>query len=126
MVRNAMFQKVRLAARDDAAGLAQLEAAAAALTDPPGKATMGADAWEAALGAYWDEYEWIEDGPTARSPQLLMIDRNPADGSRSWSVRQIIADPDAHHDFAIVATVDLSASDAAGEPVIRTTSFGSS
>jgi hypothetical protein len=39
-------------------------------------------------------------------------------------VRQIIDDPEGHHDFAIVATVDLEASDAAGEPVIRTASFG--
>ncbi len=126
MVRNAMFQKVQLASRDDADGLAQLEAAAAALTDPPGKVTMGADAWKAALGVYWDEYDWIDSGPDARSPQLLMIDRNPADdaGARSWTVRQIIGDPEAHHDFAIVAAVDLGASDAAGEPVIRTTSFG--
>jgi len=88
---------------------------------------MGADAWEAALGAYWDEYEWMDAGPDARSPELLMIDRNPADdvGARSWTVRQIIGDPEDHRDFAIVATVDLGASDTAGEPVIRTTSFGS-
>ena len=61
-------------------------------------------------------------GPAARSPQLLMIDATR--GRRSWTVRQIIDDPEDHHDFAIVATVDLDASDAAGEPVIRTTSFG--
>jgi hypothetical protein len=121
MVRNAMFRKVQLASRDDADGLAQLEAAAAALTDPPGKVTMTADSWEAALGAYWDEYDAIGDGPAARSPQLLMIDVD----ARFWAVRQIIDDPDSNHDFAIVATVDLGASDAAGEPVIRTTSFGS-
>ena len=36
MVRNAMFQKVQLAARDRFAELGQLEAAAAALSDPPG------------------------------------------------------------------------------------------
>ena len=126
MVRNAMFQKVQLASRDDAAGLAQLEAAAAALTDAPGRVAMGADAWEAALGAYWDEYESIGTGPDARSPELLMIDRNPPTPRRAiWTVRQIIEDPEANHDFAIVATVDLDASDAAGEPVIRTTSFGS-
>ena len=128
MVRNAMFQKVQLASRDDAAALAQLEAAAAALGDPPGRVTMGADAWEAALGAYWDEYEWMDTGPDARSPELLMIDRDLANSpgrARTWTVRQIVADPEAHHDFAIVATVDLRASDAAGEPVIRTTSFGS-
>jgi hypothetical protein len=127
MVRNAMFQKVQLASRDDAAGLAQLEAAAAALTDGPSKVAMGEDEWQAALGAYWDEYESIEAGPVARSPALLMIDRDPAGaaGARIWTVRQIIEDPEANRDFAIVATVDLDASDAAGEPVIRTTSFGS-
>jgi len=127
MVRNAMFQKVRLASRDDAEALAQLEAAAAALTDPPGRVTMGADAWEDALGAYWDEYESMDAGPDARSPELLMIDRNPARdaGAGSWTVRQIIGDPEDHRDFAIVATVDLGASDTAGEPVIRTTSFRS-
>ena len=55
-----------------------------------------------------------------------MIDRTAADGAqRSWTVRQIIDDPDANHDFAIVATVDLDASDEAGEAVVRTTSFGS-
>jgi superfamily II RNA helicase len=126
MIRNAMFQKVQLAAHDGFAQLAQLEAAAAALTDPPGKVTMTADAWETALGAYWEEYESIEAGPDARSPQLLLIDQTPDDAPpRSWTVRQIIEDPDANHDFAIVATVDLGASDAAGEPVIHTTSFGS-
>jgi hypothetical protein len=125
MVRNATFQKVQLASRDRYDQLAELEAASAALTDPPGRVTMGAAAWEAALGTYWDEHESLGAGPDARSPRLLMIDRQPAgDGPRRWSVRQIVDDPEGHHDFAIVATVDLDASDAAGEPVIRTESFG--
>ena len=51
-----------------------------------------------------------------------MIDR-VARAARRWTVRQIIDDPEGHHDWAIVATVDLDASDAAGEPVIRTQSF---
>jgi superfamily II RNA helicase len=124
MVRNAMFQKVHLASRDRFDGLAQLDAAAAALTDPPRRPAMTAHAWEEALGAYWDEHESMGAGPQARSPQLLMIDRRPAgESSRTWSVRQIIDDPDGNHDFAIVATVDLDASDAAGEPVILTASF---
>jgi len=128
MVRNAMFQKVQLAARDRYDLLAQLDATAAALTDESGaahsKVAMKAADWEAALGAYWDEHESMGSGPQARSPQLLMIDRDPAGGgARSWAVRQIIDDPEGHHDFAIIATVDLDASDAAGEPVIRTTAF---
>ena len=87
---------------------------------------MNAAAWEAALGAYWDEHETMDAGPAARAPELLMIERAPAGGeARTWTVRQIIDDPEGHHDWAIVATVDLDASDAAGEPVIRTQSFRS-
>ncbi len=124
MVRNAMFQKVQLAARDAWADLADLEAAAAALTDPPGRVEMKAADWEAALGAYWAEHETIGDGAAARSPALLRIDRAPAGAEgRAWTVRQAIDDPEGHHDWAIVATVDLDASDAAGEPVIRTRAF---
>ena len=53
-----------------------------------------------------------------------MVERPAAgESSRAWSVRQIIDDPEGHHDLAIVATVDLDASDAAGEPVILTASF---
>ena len=83
---------------------------------------MNAAAWEAALGDYWDEHETIDTGPAARSPELFMIER---DARATWTVRQIISDPEANHDWAIVATVDLDASDAAGEPVIRTQSFRS-
>jgi hypothetical protein len=96
---------VQLAARDRFKDLADL--------DP------GID-WEAALGAYWDEHETLGDGPAARSPELFMIDR---DDPRAWTVRQIIDDPEGNRDWAIVAVVDLAASDAAGEPVIRTQSF---
>jgi len=112
MVRNAMFQRVQLAARDRYAELAALE---------PDRTGMSAADWEAALGAYFDEHESLDDGPDARSPELLMIDRSPP----TWTVRQIINDPEGHHDWAIVATVDLDASDAAGEPVIHTRSFAS-
>jgi superfamily II RNA helicase len=124
MVRNAMFQKVKLAARDRADELAQLDAAAAAMTDPPGRIAMREPDWEAALDAYWEEYESLGAGQSARSPELLLIDRGAPGGARRWTVRQIVEDPDDHRDFAIVAEVDLDASDLAGEPVIRTVSFG--
>jgi hypothetical protein len=122
MVRNALFQKVQLAARDRFGDLAALDAAAGALTDPPVRPAMTVDAWEAALGAYWAEHETIGTGPDARSPELLIVDRD--ERSRTWTVRQIVDDPEGDHDFSIVVTVDLDASDAAGEPVIRTVSFG--
>jgi superfamily II RNA helicase len=125
MVRNAMFQKVRLAARDRAEELAQLDAAAAALTEPPGRITMRLHQWRAALDAYWETYDELNAGPAARSPDLLLVDRDPPGGEgRTWIVRQIVLDPEDHRDVAITAEVDLDASDAAGEPVIRTRSFG--
>ena len=127
MVRNAMFQRVQLATRDRFAQLGEVETAAAALADPPGRPAMTAAAWEERLGAYWDEHETMGSGPAARAPELLIIDPSPpgAEG-RTWLVRQIVDDPEGHHDWAIVATVDLDASDAAGEAVVRTQSFGPS
>ena len=113
MVRNAMFQKVQLAARDRWADLADLEGG-------EGRPIMHKGAWEEALGRYWDEYEFLGDGPEARSPGLLIVEPE----GRFWNVRQIIDDPDGNRDWSIVAVVDLDASDAAGEPVIRTQSFG--
>src|SRR5215204_6767314 len=124
MVRNAMFQKVQLAARDRFAELGELETAAAALSEPPARPAMTAAVWEERLGAYWDEHETMGSGPAARAPELLMVDRSAVGGDgRTWTARQIIDDPEGHHDWAILATVDLDASDAAGEPVIRTQSF---
>ncbi len=127
MVRNAMFQKVQLLARAQVAALVELELAGAALTDPPARPAMDAAAWGAGVDGYRAEYDALGDGPAARAPQLLVIDRTGgpgAGGARQWAVRQIIDDPEQHHDVAIVATVDLDASDEAGEPVILTTSFG--
>jgi len=125
MVRNAMFQRVQLASRGYADDLAALEAASAALFDPPRRPELGADAWESALAEYWDEYDTMGAGPDARSPELLMIDRSRENATpRIWVVRQILEDPEEHRDFAIVAEVDLDASDAAGEPALRTVSFG--
>ena len=121
MVRNALFQRVQLAAQDRSDALGDLDTANAALTDPPGRPAMSASDWHDALSAYWDEYDSIDTGPQGRSPSLLMIDR--ADPS-VWRLRQIIEDPDSNHDFAIIASVDLNASDAAGEPVVRIESFG--
>ncbi len=105
MVRNALFSRVQLAARDRYADLARLD--------------EGID-WEAALGAYWDEHETLGDGPAARSPELLVVDRSDA---RRWRARQIIDDPEGNHDWAILATVDLDASDEAGEVVVRVEAF---
>jgi len=114
-LRNAMFRKVILAADDDFEGLAALE---------PEGSRMRAHDWEDALGAYWDEHRELNDGPDARSPALLLIEKEPSrDGSRIWLVRQVIDDPEGNHDWSIAATVDLDECDQADDLVLRTRAF---
>jgi hypothetical protein len=64
---------------------------------------------------------------------LLLIDKAGASGSaptgepgeRVWRFRQVLDDPAGDHDWAIEGVVDLSASEEAGEPVIRVERVGS-
>lgn len=107
LVRNEMFRRVQLAAREDVDSLASLDSA------------FGADGWNDALDAYFAEHDEILTGADARSPHLLLIDQ----GATEWKVRQIIDDPAGDHDWGIAATVDLAESDEAGEAVIAVTAF---
>ncbi|EEB9150712.1 DUF3516 domain-containing protein, partial [Salmonella enterica subsp. enterica serovar Paratyphi B] len=59
----------------------------------------------------------ILTGADARSSRLLLLD----EGSTVWTVRQILDDPAGDHDWGISATVDLAASDDAGEAVVAVT-----
>nr|WP_280399252.1 DEAD/DEAH box helicase [Nocardia carnea] len=98
MVRNAMFRRVELAARRRWAELAEL--------------SPGPD-WETDLQPYFAEYGTLGTGPDARGPQLFRIEQRPG----FWQVRQTLDDPSGDHGWAIIATVDLAESDAAGEVV---------
>ena len=139
MVRNAIFRRVELAARDVFNDLAALERSVAELTEPPREPIMSADDWDEALAAYWDEHDEIGLGPDARGPAMLTItaESGPQPGVRDvpgvasrgpeqvrlWLVRQQIADPDGNHDWVIEATCDLDASDEVGEPVLLATAM---
>ncbi len=115
MIRTAMFRRVELAAADRWEDLGRLEEAAAALADPALPVVMDADAWDAALGDYWDEHgEILLDGD-ARGPGLVEIEKD----GRTWAVTQTIHDPEGNHDWRIRAEVDLGASDEAGSAVVR-------
>jgi superfamily II RNA helicase len=119
MVRNAMFRRVELAARDDVDGLVRLERAAADRTDPPLEVEMTRSAWDSALEEYYADHDSISTGADARGPDLLRIE---VDGRR-WSVRQTLDDPAGHRDWVIDARVDLDASDEAGELVLLATAM---
>jgi hypothetical protein len=128
MVRNAMFRRVELVARDDLDGLMALERAAADRTDPAREVVMTRSAWDAALEDYYAEHDRVGTGADARGPKLLAVE--PVSGApagagedevaRLWRVRQTLEDPEGHHDWVIDAVADLDASDAAGELVLAT------
>jgi hypothetical protein len=111
LVRNALFQRVRLAALGRYDSLGELDAACG----------WDSGAWEDALEAYYEVHDEIGTGPDARGPGLLIID---AATPGRWVVRQIFDDPAGDHDWGISAVVDLAASDEAGAAVLQVTDVG--
>ncbi|OLT40522.1 DEAD/DEAH box helicase [Saccharomonospora sp. CUA-673] len=108
LVRNEMFRRVQLAAREDHDALGELDDG------------WDADDWADALDEYFEEYAEIRTGADARGPAMLVIDARPG----TWKVRQIFDDPEGDRDWGISAEVDLAASDEAGAPAIRITEVG--
>lgn len=110
LVRNELFRRVTLAAREAWDELGELDAASG----------WNADRWADAMDAYYDEHDSLGIGPHARSAALLLLDEGPAavaDGV--WRARQIFDDPAGDHDWGLTAEFDLAASDAAGTAVLR-------
>jgi len=119
MVRNAMFRRVELAARDDVDRLVGVEEAGTQKTDPPREIVMTGRAWDEALEAYFADHDRIGIGPDARGPELFRV---TVEGRR-WRVRQTLDDPAGDHDWVIEAELDLDATDEVGEPVLTTTAM---
>lgn len=119
MIRNAMFRRVELCARDDLDGLMRMERATADLFDPARDIGMPRSAWDEALEAYFEEHDAISTDGDARGPDLLQITpgTDPELG-RVWEARQTIHDPEGHHDWVIEAVVDLDASDELGQAIV--------
>ena len=106
MVRNAAFRRVELAALRNIELLVESEATGG----------MDAEAWSAALATYLAVHPSIGTGANARSGEWFTLVEDP----HLWRVRQVFDDPDGDHDMAIIAEVDLSASDEIGSPAWRT------
>ena len=111
LVRNALFRRVELAALRRWDLLGELD----------GAAGWDAAAWREALEPYFAEHgdtgTAIGTGPDARGPQLLTI----TEERDRWLVRQVLDDPAGDHDWAILAEVDLAASDEEGTAVVWVT-----
>ncbi|MDR7384340.1 DEAD/DEAH box helicase [Promicromonospora iranensis] len=126
LVRNAMFRRVELVARESYGALAALGGG------------WDADAWADALDPLFEEQgdDAVGFGPEARSAALLTILEPGAElpGSAggdsvrvepgTWWVRQVLDDADSNRDWAITAQIDLAASDEAGEVVLTVLSVG--
>ncbi|GAA4693085.1 DEAD/DEAH box helicase [Nocardioides nanhaiensis] len=127
MVRNALWRRVELVARDDLTGLMAMERADADRLDPPREVQMTRSAWDEAIEAYYAEHDSVGTHGDARGPELFDVtpgtaeDPDDLDASprRVWRVRQTLDDPAGHHDWVIDAEVDLDASDDLGEAVVR-------
>jgi superfamily II RNA helicase len=133
LVRNALFRRVELAAKDDVEALVGLDAEDAEVMRelglPPTDEWSGPwtdREWDDALGGYYEEHGEILTGPDARGPRLLFVDEAERNSNQDevWRVRQAIDDPAGNRDWILRAEVDLAASDAAGRAVLRVLDFG--
>jgi len=114
LVRGALFRRVELAARERYAALG-----AVGDLDTEG-APWDTDRWADALDPYYDDHDEILTGSPARGPGLFQVTERVS----TWEVRQLLDDPAGDHDWRIDAVVDLVASDAAGEIVLRIAAVG--
>ncbi|MBM6405896.1 DUF3516 domain-containing protein [Phycicoccus sp. CSK15P-2] len=110
MVRQSMFRRVELLALRRYEALAALDGG------------LPADAWQEAHAEYLTEYDEVGTGPGARGPALFTVDEGE-DGDGTWTVTQILDDPEGDHDWRITAELDLAATDEAGEPALTVTAF---
>ncbi|HZZ48279.1 MAG TPA: DUF3516 domain-containing protein [Pseudonocardia sp.] len=112
-VRNALFRRVQLAARQQWDELGAL--------DPDGEWDAGR--WEDALTPYFDEFDEIRTDGHARGPAFFQIEdaEGAEEGVRRWLVRQTLDDPDANHDWIIDAEVDLDESARTGTAALTVT-----
>ncbi len=114
LVRNALFRRVSLAARERADELGELDEAWG----------MGELRWRRALEAFFEAHEELLVDGDARSTAFFTIDESdelkPADeGGHVWHVHQIFHDSDGDHDFGIMADVDLDATQEESEAVFK-------
>ena len=109
LVRNALFRRVTLAAREHVRDLGELD-------EDWG---MSEVRWQKALDAYHEQHEEILTDGDARSAAMFTIDGSDEKTDHVWHVHQIFADEDGDHDFGIMGDVDLDATQDGGEVIFK-------
>lgn len=107
LVRQAMFRRVELLAREDYARLGEVSAGA-------GQPEWDAERWQTETEEYWAEYDDVGIGPDARSPSLFHL----SEEGQQWPLTQVLDDAPGDRDWRLWARVDVAASAQAGAPVI--------
>lgn len=107
LVRNALFRRVKLAARNKADELGELD----------GAWGMGVARWRRALDAFFEAHDELLVDADARSTAFFTIDETGEQADHVWHVHQVFHDSDGDHDFGIMADVDLDATQEESEAV---------
>lgn len=99
LVRTVMFNRLELAQFERWAALGALDE------------RWPASWWRRAFDRYFDEHADIPLDAQARSGQFFELRETPT----AWHVTQVIDDPEGHHDWRLVATIDPVASATSGD-----------
>lgn len=114
LVRNALWQRVRLVASRDAAGLGELD----------GEWGWGERRWAQELEALYATHDEVLLGADAHSGRYFILDEADEHSQHVWRVRQGLHDADGGDDFALVGEVDLDATQEEGSVVFKTYDAG--
>jgi Domain of unknown function (DUF3516)/DEAD/DEAH box helicase len=112
-IRNRVFAFIRAwSMSDDEAALAAVVA-----TEDEAGAPWNADRLKAAREAHRVEHKGVRLDPEARNLRHTYV--KPTDDGMSWRVQQMVVDTESINDWAVEVEVNLAASRAAGEPIVR-------
>lgn len=118
LVRNALFRRVGLAARDAADGPVPFDAAVE-LGKLDADWGFAQRRWRDALDAFFEEHEAIVIDGDARSMAYFSLDDADEKTDHVWHAVQTFKDAEGDRDFAIVADVDLDATQEEGEAIFK-------
>lgn len=114
LVRNALFNRVKLAAADNADALGDLD----------GAWGFGFRKWREALDAYYEQFDEILIDADARNTTYFLLNEELEQSQHLWQVTQLIKDPEDSREFRIQAEVDLDATQDGGDVVFKSFAAG--
>jgi superfamily II RNA helicase len=118
-IRNRVFSFLRgMVNRDFEQALTHLDV----VTDPDGQAWTP-DRLEAAWEAYLKEHQHLCLDPNARNSRHTYV--KPSEDKRTWTVQQMLVDPEEHNDWVAEFEVNLAQSRVEAEPWLALRRLGS-